>query len=266
VSTRLATFVLTALFITGGICGCARHAEDSKEMNRRLIIAAHKGDTASVQTLLDIGSKHRDQRSERINRAGACCRLWLHRHGKSVVAERCRPVAGGLTGDALVDATRIASANKVKFLLEREQPLKAINEALFAVGESEIAVIQVATPAREIQSQIKQEPEGAFGFPAMDSADTARLLLEHGASTDERYGADVTPLIHAAEHGSTNVVTLLLEKGANVEARDNYGKTALIAAACDCAIIDMPDTLDSMKLLLQRGPTSMQRIKKGARP
>jgi ankyrin repeat protein len=39
----------------------------------------------------------------------------------------------------------------------------------------------------------------------------------------------------------------------HVRAKDKYGNTALIAAACECAVVDMPETLPSMKLLLEKG-------------
>jgi ankyrin repeat protein len=87
----------------------------------------------------------------------------------------------------------------------------------------------------------------------MDLAATASLLLEHGADIESRREDGSTPLIEAADHGGTRVVKLLLKRGAHIDARNNRGNTALMAAACGCAIIDMPDTFDSMKLLLEKG-------------
>jgi ankyrin repeat protein len=67
----------------------------------------------------------------------------------------------------------------------------------------------------------------------------------------------------AAEHGQSGVVRALLEKGADVEARDKYGFTALIGAACECAVIDMPETLESMRLLLGKGANINAKNKTG---
>jgi ankyrin repeat protein len=46
---------------------------------------------------------------------------------------------------------------------------------------------------------------------------------------------------------------ILLERGANIQAKDKYGNTALIAAACECALATMNSTYDIVKLLLQKG-------------
>src|SRR4029077_16460168 len=70
---------------------------------------------------------------------------------------------------------------------------------------------------------------------------------------EARNEEDATPLMWAAEHGQTEVVRALLERGADVEARDKYGYTAVIGAACECAVVDMPETFESMKLLLAKG-------------
>jgi len=78
----------------------------------------------------------------------------------------------------------------------------------------------------------REEPYGTLKFPVMDSADTARLLLEHGANIEAVDEEGTTPLIRAASRGRTHVVNLLLEKGADVEARNSRGMTAPIAAAC----------------------------------
>ena len=57
-----------------------------------------------------------------------------------------------------------------------------------------------------------------------------RTLLASGTSPDalDEYGR--TPLMTAAEWGSTAAVDLLLEKGASVATKDPYGDDALLAA------------------------------------
>jgi hypothetical protein len=119
-----------------------------------------------------------------------------------------------------------------------EADRKALNEALLLVSHSE-PLVGKGTPAKD---------------PSLPFAATAKLLLEKGANIEVRdkyYGA--TPLLLAARYGETAVVKLLLEKGAKIEARDPYGGTALMAAACECPIIDSPDTSGSVRLLLETG-------------
>jgi uncharacterized protein len=150
-----------------------------------------------------------------------------------LLANGADPLAGELAPEsALIDAARHANANKAELILERGADLRTRNEALFAVGESEPAVLE-ALPgaARTAPSLPTPEPNGTSKFSFIDSTDTARLLLEHGATLEARDEEGDTPLIRAASFGGTNVVKVLLAKGANVDARDNRGMTALIGAA-----------------------------------
>jgi len=52
-----------------------------------------------------------------------------------------------------------------------------------------------------VQSLAREEPYGTLKFRVMDSADTARLLLEHGASIEAVDEEGTTPLIRAASYG-----------------------------------------------------------------
>jgi ankyrin repeat protein len=153
---------------------------------------------------------------------------------KLLLQEGADPIAGGWNGDsALIDAARQADANKVELQLGRGADRKATNSALFLVCESEPATLN-APPGeqQQLQSLPREEPYGTLKFPVMDSADTARLLPEHGANIEAVDEEGTTPLIRAASLGGTHVVNLLLEKGADVEARNSRRMTALIAAAC----------------------------------
>lgn len=60
---------------------------------------------------------------------------------------------------------------------------------------------------------------------------TALALLEAGASTDARFGADrITPLIAAAAAGHTKLVPLLVSHGADLETADLNGRTPIFHA------------------------------------
>ena len=54
----------------------------------------------------------------------------------------------------------------------------------------------------------------------------ARLLLERGASIEQRDRQGLTPLIMASELGDEAAIKLLLENGASIRARDKFGLDA----------------------------------------
>ena len=256
--------VLLIFLVAAGI-GCARRPVDSAKLDTDLIRAARKGDTSSVQRLLQHGA-HIEAKNQGGQTALAVAADFGHSNTVNLLlANGADPLAGDLAPEsALISAARRANSNKVELILERGADLKTKNEALFAVGESEPATIEALPGVTQpVQSLPREEPYGTLKYPFLDPTDTARLLLERGASLEARDQEGDTPLIRAASFGGTNVVKLLLEKGANVNARDDRGMTALIAAACDCAIIDMPDTLDSVKLLLQKGANVNAKDKEG---
>jgi hypothetical protein len=173
------------------------------------------------------------------------------------------PLSGALSGaSALIAAAGEGNATKVALVLERGTDLKAKNESLFAMGRSRPLVLKMPTTAEPIHNQ-NQEQDGTVGFPLENDAAIVRLLLDQGANIESRDEEGATPLMVAAEHGQSGVVRALLEKGADVEARDKYGFTALIGAACECAVIDMPETLESMRLLLGKGANINAKNKTG---
>jgi ankyrin repeat protein len=69
-----------------------------------------------------------------------------------------------------------------------------------------------------------QTPLGGVAFKGFP--DIARLLLEHGAKIDADNGNGMTPLIFAEMFGRGEVATVLREAGANARARNRYGLSA----------------------------------------
>ncbi|KAJ3336004.1 hypothetical protein HDU93_003879 [Gonapodya sp. JEL0774] len=64
------------------------------------------------------------------------------------------------------------------------------------------------------------------------SAQCVRLLCENGhVNVNVKTGSGQTPLVGAARKGDLAIVKILLEFGAKVDARDQWGRTALIHAA-----------------------------------
>lgn len=63
-----------------------------------------------------------------------------------------------------------------------------------------------------------------------NSAETIRFLLEKGADVNAKGQYGVTALMKAAEGGRSENVKLLLEAGADVNAKDDAAETALVYA------------------------------------
>ena len=245
----------------------ARYGSDSGGLDQQLLQAARNGDTASVRQLLKKGAN-----IETKDQGGSTPLALALNYGYAdmvdLLLERgADPVAGGLKGDdVLVNAARQGNPKKIELLLERGADPKSKDQALLATAELAFLAIEISPEeAERLRSQREHDPRGTPPrFPVVDAGQTARLLIEHGANIEARDVDGSTPLIRAAGHGATDVVKVLLEKGANIEATDSGGDTALIAAACVCAVIDMPDTFDSMKLLLGKKANVNARAKDGA--
>ena len=82
-----------------------------------------------------------------------------------------------------------------------------------------------------------------------------RLLLEKGAELEAKTNYGWTALHAAAQQGRTAVVRLLLEKGAELEAKNNYDWTALHEAAW------LGHTA-AVRLLLEKGAAKDDRCRK----
>ncbi len=187
---------------------------------------------------------------------------------------------------ALTKAARQGNAAAITILLSRGAfTVKEEQEALFKAADSEPMMIDVEMPPGGIPPDPNQDRPMPPGLPSPnnqneaaqpapsyappDYAGTVKALLEgSGLSVDlpyDDYGGE-TLLIHAASFGQTRTVKMLLDMGAKVDATDKGGGTALLAAACECAAIDMPDTLESMQLLLSAGANVESRTKAGDTP
>jgi ankyrin repeat protein len=66
---------------------------------------------------------------------------------------------------------------------------------------------------------------------AQAAPDIAKMLLDAGASTEQRYSEGDTALMAALPYANTQFIRLLLDHGANVNARNNLGVTVFMMAA-----------------------------------
>jgi len=222
-----------------------------------LLHAARKGDTAAVDRLLRQGAKVNakdEQNSTALSLAADYGHLdtarFLLAHGADLTAAR-------LKGDAdLVNAAEESMSTRVALIVEHGVSRDAANKALFEMAGFAPLIIVMKSPS-------PLPPLNREDWIHTDEDATVKLLLQHGASLDARNETGATPLIWAATFGHDSAVRLFLKHGAKVDARDTSGATALIDAACECAIIDMPETYKSMKLLLDHGAQVDARDKSG---
>ena len=94
---------------------------------------------------------------------------------------------------------------------------------------------------------------------------TARLLLEHGASVHVRDKNGQIPLHTASHHGLSDIVALLLKFGADVEARDNDSMTPLLLVS-QCRWGGNSQVAKTAQLLLDHGASVHERDKDGQMP
>ena len=270
---RFTRLILISVLAAGGTIGCARQRAErgstsSNETPKQgttpkasvddnpaqLIPAIDSHNTTALRQLLDRGVRANDflplcEAAERNNTEAVA--LLLERGAKVETTDQAGMTALVCAARAFEDTTET-----MKLLMAKGATSEDKAQALFAVAELVIATKEEAPPEKQQGVPLKQ-PQAPIAMDPWDAANVkkAELLLHSGVSVNvrDKIRDNSTPLIWAASFGNTAVVQLLLSKGAEVDARDSRGGTALIDAACSCAISDMPYTLDSMRLLLKAG-------------
>ncbi|XP_029457783.1 ankyrin repeat domain-containing protein 50-like isoform X2 [Rhinatrema bivittatum] len=92
-------------------------------------------------------------------------------------------------------------------------------------------VLQLLVKAGACVTSQDADKSSSFFQRALEREDSVRMLLENGASINQKDSNGRTLLAGAAHSGNLEVVTLLISRGADIEVQDNSGQTPLTLAA-----------------------------------
>ena len=180
--------------------------------NTALVLAAAAGETKVATLLLERGAK-----VDRANLAGSTALL------RAAIADERRSV-------------KLLLSAKANPNVVNRRGLTAVTAAAFNGNERLLAMLLEAGAAPNPIDATGKSPivyGAAKGFAAIVSQ-----LLDAGVPVDGRAGQDLTALMWAAGHGNDvppdegiETARLLLEQGASVDLTDDRGRTALMIAA-----------------------------------
>lgn len=209
---RFAVRIATVLLVPA--LTLAQQAGSSNSLDKELLEAARKGDTAAVQSLLQSGAN-----IETTDQYGST---------------------------ALIEAASGGYTDTVKLLLGRGANI----EAKLSFGRTVLSAAAGSGHPDTVKLLLDKGANiHAEGDRALIDATTygqtemVKLLLKKGANIHAE-GDDA--LTNAAGLGHTDIVSVLLDAGADIKAKDKYGNTALGEAALE-------GHTDTVKLLLDRG-------------
>jgi ankyrin repeat protein len=211
--TRKRTLLLTLLLLTVviGLPVWSVYRQVRQErLNRDLIAAIKKNDTATAIALLNAGV---DVNAQDKGNAPVSARqvlmTWIERlRGRKSTQKTLYPSALSVASDIYVEqrdgrVTPPENTALVKALLDRGADPNVRDE------DGNTPLIKATQ----------------YGHTS-----TARLLLDHSADIHVRNNRGVTALIYAGIRHPTGMIELLLDRGADVNDRDHYGDTALMFA------------------------------------
>jgi ankyrin repeat protein len=181
----------------------------------------------------------------------------------SLLIEKGADVNAQDTGEdtALIIAARSGNDAIVELLLPKISNADDKKRALFAATEGGGVIVSIVQDPKANSSESRIPATS----PVADSpwVRTVKLLLDSGVDLETNDPDFGTPLISAAAYAQTDIFNALLERGANIHARDKRGNTALIAAACECALATMNSDYEIVQILLQRGANPNARNHEG---
>ena len=133
-------------------------------------------------------------------------------------------------------------------------------------GSHGVGIVRGGWPDKGIRAVIPGNMSPLMYAAREGHVETARLLLDAGASINEVDKNDITPLFMAISNNHIDMARFLIERGANIHAKDWYGRTPLFAAVemrnadmdyRSFELIQTPEDrkviLDFIKTLLEKG-------------
>ena len=245
-SKRSWTMKSALLVLLSVLTGCMSLSRSGDKLQQDLWKAIDDRDAAAVQRLLDEGADVEAKYS-----GGATPLILAAKSNNAVVVKILLQHGANASAQdqnretAFIHAARSGNYEAVELLWDKTPDPKVRTEALFEAAISgAVGVVYIEAP------RIGPPP---VPQPAQEPPEvrTVQVLLDRGVPVDARNEYDdATPLIVAAAHGQQKVVQLLLQRGATVDAVDRDGNTALIGAACECAVATMPSTYEVVELLI----------------
>jgi uncharacterized protein len=141
-------------------------------------------------------------------------------------------------------------------------------------GSHGVGIIRGGLPEQGIRAPIPGAMTPLMYAAREGHVETARLLLDAGASVKDVDKNDITPLFMAISNNHIDMARFLMERGADIHAKDWYGRTPLFAAIemrnVDLHYVtfehmvtadDRKVILDFIKLLLDKGADPNIRVK-----
>ncbi|KAH0349938.1 purine and uridine phosphorylase, partial [Aureobasidium melanogenum] len=134
-------------------------------------------------------------------------------------------------GDALELASRKAHDTIVQLLLERGANVNAKDGAALRIAiscgyDTTVKLLLDRGAHFNVRDGVALQKAAGCG-----NETTVRLLLDNGADIDARNEYGETALFRASRLGYDTTVQLLLDRGADIDARNEYGETALFWAS-----------------------------------
>jgi ankyrin repeat protein len=136
-------------------------------------------------------------------------------------------------------------------------------------GSHGVGIVRGGWPEKGIRAAIPGSLSPLMYAAREGHIDTARLLLNAGASVNEVDRNEITPLFMAISNNHIDMARFLIERGANIHAKDWYGRTPLFAAVemrnadMDYRSFELLQTPEDRKVILDFIRTLLE---KGADP
>ena len=136
-------------------------------------------------------------------------------------------------------------------------------------GSHGVGIVRGGWPEKGIRAPIPGNMTPLMYASREGHIETARILLDAGATVNEVDKNDITPLFMAISNNHMDMARFLIERGANIHAKDWYGRTPLFAAVemrnadMDYRSFEVIQTAEDRKAILEFIKTLLE---KGADP